>query len=409
MDSYIVKQPINDENNEVFAYEVKYIVAGKQLSKYTDAEAAEAVGGLLLKFSSDDMLEQKKVFVTFTPNLLFRNVPQMFSPDKLIIQVDDEILLYPQAVKSIDKLRKEGYEIALKGFEFNSRYFAVIEYVDYIKINFSRDFSSLTSVIELANHFGKQIVAYGVDDQNSFNCAKQVGVRYKQGKFIGTLLPEKVKKVKHLESNFFQLMVAITRDEPNFDEIEQMISLDVTLTYELLRLANSAYFALRNKATTVHQALVVLGISQLRQWIYLLSFQRDSGIPSEFIKLSFLRANFAQELVPYAKNIGLSTGEAYILGMFSTLESLLEVSLADALEKLDISDAIKEALLHRTGRAGELYQLILCYEDGDWIGMSNSAEELDIPVNLVSQKYFECVDTVNTIWERIMSEPNRVD
>ncbi len=398
MDSYIVKQPINNEHNEVFAYEIKYVVSGKQLSKYTDAEAAEAVGGLLLRFSSEEMVDDKKSFVTFTPNLLFRGVPKMFSPERLIIQVDDEILLYPQAPKAIDKLRNEGYEIALKGFEFNSRYFSVIEYVDYIKINFSRDFSSLTSVIELANHFGKEIIAYKVDDQNSFNCAKQVGVRYKQGKFIGTLLPEKVKKIKHLESNFFQLMVAITRDEPNFEEIEGLISLDVTLTYELLRLANSAYFALRNKATTVHQALVVLGISQLRQWIYLLSFQRDSGIPSEFIKLSFLRANFAQALLPYTQKTGLSAGEAYILGMFSTLESLL-----------DVSPIIKTALLTKEGDAGILYDLILKYEVGDWIGMSNCADDLEIPVNVISQKYFECVDTVNSIWERIMSEPNRVD
>ena len=44
---------------------------------------------------------------------------------------------------------------------------------------------------------------------------------------------------------------------------------------------NSAYFALRNRATDVHQAIMVLGIGQLRQWIYLMGAGNEgsSAVP----------------------------------------------------------------------------------------------------------------------------------
>ena len=62
-------------------------------------------------------------------------------------------------------------------------------------------------------------------------------------------------------------MVAINQDDPNVEEIEKLISMDAVLTYSLLKLVNSSYYALRNQATDVHQAIVVMGLGQLRQWI----------------------------------------------------------------------------------------------------------------------------------------------
>lgn len=94
------------------------------------------------------------------------------------------------------------------------------------------------------------------------------------------------------------------------------------------------------------------------------------------------------------------------MGMFSTLGSLLDIPLAEALKELSISEHIVDALLKQEGRAGLLYSLVLYYEQGNWIGMTNNAEELEIPVNIISQKYFECVDMMNETWENLsaMSE-----
>ena len=182
-------------------------------------------------------------------------------------------------------------------------------------------------------------------------------------------------------------------------KLKASFSRDVSLTYSLLKLVNSAYFALRNRAKSVKQALVILGLGQLKQWIYLLSFKQDDGsMPDELIKISFLRATFSAELVGFASNMPISRSEAYLMGMFSTLGKLMRMPLNEVLVQLPVGDEIKDALLKQEGRAGLLYKLIMAYEKADWKAMSESAAELNIPQSIIAQKYFECVENVNTTW-----------
>ena len=74
-----------------------------------------------------------------------------------------------------------------------------------------------------------------------------------------------------------------------------------------------------------------------------------------------------------------------------------------ALKELAISDDIKEALLTGRGSCGTLYRLVLCYEQADWPGMSNCAQSLGIPVELLTKTYFECVENVNHTWSELMA------
>lgn len=397
--SYIVRQPIHDKNNELYAYEILYVEDNYAETAGGDMAAATAIETLLVEFQQKGLLEGKIAFVNFTPKLLIRNVPQMFDPDKLVIQIDEEALLDPLAMQIVKQYRKKNYKIALKGFEFNNRYISALENVDMIKINFNQVDEPKKSVIEIAKGLEKTVVAYNVNDEKTYHIAKLIGVKYMQGSYIGAVLPQKVPKLNHLQGNFFQLMVAVTKEEADFNEIEGLIARDVTMTYALLKLVNSAYFALRNEVESVHQALVVLGIAQLRQWIYVLSLRPDSKeMPSEFIKTSFLRANFCSELLPLAKDVPISKAEAYLLGMFSTLGALMDIPLEEALSGLNISEHITQALVTHEGRAGILYDLVLDYEKGNWVSMSNHADELGLPVDAIAQKYFDCMAMVDDIW-----------
>ena len=130
----------------------------------------------------------------------------------------------------------------------------------------------------------------------------------------------------------------------------------------------------------------------------------------ELVKLSFLRAMFASELVILAHDMPISRSEGYLLGMFSTLDKLMDISLDEALEQLPISDEIKNGLLKGEGKAGILLSLVLSYEKADWRNMSTAAEELGIPSSLIAQKYFECVENVNDIWNSLtQANDNMID
>lgn len=399
MDSYIVRQALVNENQQTFGYEILY-TDNQFKSDYTDdATAANAIENFLSSMDSERFLDGRTAFLTFTSNLLEKGIPKMFKTNKLVIQIEDSLITNPFSQNLITKYKQNGYKIAVVDFEFAPRFFGILDIVDYIKVNFGNNNPSVENIVKIGKSFGKKIIAYNIENQEAYDKARALNCTYYQGSFVSEKMPTTVKKVNYLQSNFFLLMVAVTKDEPDIDEIESIISRDVSLTFSLLRLVNSAYFALRNRARSVKQALVILGLGQLKQWIYLLSFKQDDGsMPDELIKISFLRATFASELLEFANDMPISRSEAYLLGMFSTLGKLMQVSLEEALDQLPISDEIKLALLNMEGRTGLLYQLILSYEKADWKTMSSCASKLGIPQSMIAQKYFECVENVNNIW-----------
>ncbi|MEG2537774.1 MAG: HDOD domain-containing protein [Hydrogenoanaerobacterium sp.] len=406
----VVRQPIISSNKELLGYEILYQDGASSLYNQADTQAANAIENFLLEFDSEKFLEGKTAFLTFTPNLLLKNIPRMFKPEKLVIQIEDSSIIHPLAQKIIYRYKKQGYKIAVKNFEFSPRYFALLDVVDIIKLDFAKLDVSQKSIVDIGESFQKQIIAYNVNTPEAYAHAIELGCKYLQGTAVAEAMSSQVKRMDHMQSNFFQLVVAVTKDEPDVDAIAEIISRDVTLAFSLIKLVNSAYFALRNKAKSVKQALVVLGLGQLKQWVYLLSFKQSDGqFSTELVKISFLRANFCSELSQFIPNLPISKSEAYLMGMFSTLGLLMEVPLEDALTELPISDEVKQALLTGEGRCGMLYRLVGAYEKASWDEVSTKARELNIPENIISQKYFECVEYVNQIWSELMSVSDEVE
>lgn len=405
MDNYIARQPIMDGSGTITAYELLYHQDSASASNPRDARAAQTIIQFFNQIDEDSFLDGKDAFLTFPPTLLMQNVPRVFSPDKLVIQIEDDVLVHPVARMIIQRYKRQGYRLAIMGFQFNSRFMNMLGFVDILKINFA-DFQEdkFSTYLSIAKEFGLKLAAYNVNTPQAREWATKQGFDYIQGSEVAAITQSRPQKaLEHLQANFFQLMAAVTREEPDLDEIAELIRMDVTLTFSLLKLVNSSYFALPNRVKDVKQALTILGLGQLRQWIYLLSFNGDESSAAELIKLSFQRAVFCQELVELAPDFPITAGEGYMLGMFSTLDQLLGVSLEKALSQLPISDMIKEALISKTGPCSTIYELSLAYEQGQWNSVSRLAGELNIPLDAIAQKYLQAVDYVTVTWANIIS------
>lgn len=405
METCIVRQPILNQDQKVVAYELLYPQDGSTLYNQMDYRVANTIQNFFMELDQSNFLGDKDTFLTFTPNLLMKNVPRIFSEKRLVIQIDDNIIIHPLAQKIIYRYKKQGYRLALNKFEFSPRHLGIIDVIDVIKIDFSNpDDPSISNIVNVAHSFKKKIVAYKVDSQRALEKAEELGCDYVQGTSVAELATTSVRRMQHLPSNFFQLIVAITKDEPDLEEVARLIEQDVTLAYALIKMVNSAYFALRNKVKSIKQALTVLGLGQLKQWVYLLSFQGEEGdVSEELIRISFLRGNFCQSLSESIENCPVSRSEAYLLGMFSTLGVLMQVPLEDAIKDLPISDELRDGLTGGEGFCGTLLQVVLSYEKADWRTMRKAAEKLNLPVDLVSQKYLDSAEYVNTIWTELMS------
>ncbi len=410
---YIVRCPIKDVQSQIIGYELLYHGENQAYGTGSDDGAGKAsefaVADTIYNFltqNSEKSLKGSLNFMTFTTTLLMKKVPRLFAKSDLVIQIDDSVIIHPLAMHLVQQYAREGYQIAINEFQFAPRYLSLIGDIDYIKLNFhSMGEMTIHNVVEIAHGMGKKCIATDIEDAETYSKAVEAGVDALEGSYVAAKLATRAHTSGYMQSNFFRLMVAVTKDEPDIEEIERIISMDATLTYALLRVSNSVHFATRNRATTIRQAIMNLGISQLKQWIYLLSASNAENEidprSEEFLKLSFMRANFCSELVGYTKKVPLSRGEAYLMGMFSTLNYLVDAPMEEILSEVSASDEVKDALLTREGPSGALYDLALSYESADWGKVNKLAEELGIPTNLLTSLYFDCMESANELWKTI--------
>lgn len=414
---YIVRQPIKNLEDKVVAYEIQYYGDNQSLgadsSPTNDFAAADTIYNFLT-MNMEKLLRGTLHFMTFTTTLLLKKTPRFFDKEELVIQIDDSVIIQPLAMRMVQQYAKEGYKIAVNEFQFAPRYLGIMDSIDYIKLNFkTTPEMTLKNVIEIAHSMNKQCIAIGVDTEELYNRAQKLQVDSMQGVYVAEKLAIRAHNSGYLQSNFFRLMVAVTKEEPDVEEIEQIISVDATLTYGILKMANSCYFALRHSVSTVRQAIMTMGLGELKQWVYLLSAsnaenQMEEGA-EEFLKLSFMRGSFCSSLMNYAKGVPISRPEAYLMGMFSTLHYLIDAPLSEILEQIPLCKEAKEGLLNHAGPCGQLYDLVLAYEWGDWAKIDAMAAALSIPTNLITSLYFNCVEDVNRIWNEMTNpEPTQM-
>ena len=411
---YIVRRPIKDTASRVIGYEILYHGENTLYGKDVPEQGKEtqvnefAVADTIYSFLTQnaERVRGSLNFMTFTTTLLMKKVPHLFDKEDLVIQIDDSVIIHPLAMHFVQMYKKEGYRIAVNDFQFAPRYVALIDQIDYIKLDFAHmSDASLRNLIEIASSMGKHCIACNVDTEELYQKALSYGVSELEGEAVAAKLASQAHDSSYLQSSFFRLLIAISKDEPDIDEIEQIISMDATLTYALLRLANTVQFATRNRTTTVHQAVMNIGITQLQRWIYLLCAGNEQGevdeFFEEFLKLSFMRANLCSALLNHTNRVPISKNDAYLMGMFSTLDYLIDAPIEVTLEQIAISDDIKNALLRREGPAGALYALVRCYEDADWESVTRLCDALGIAPNLLTSLYFECMEQAEEIWKSV--------
>ncbi len=420
MSRYIVRQPIKSStDNGIIGHEILYHGAnqafnvGPRSGASSEFAAADTIYNFLTA-NTDKLLSGSLNFMTFTTTLLLRRAPYLFNKDDLIIQIDDSVIIHPLAMYVVRQYKQEGYKIAVNQFQFSQRYLSIMDTIDYIKfdVGFVQD-STAQSMVKIAKGMGKQCICTGINSKELYDKAINLGVDALEGSFVAENISTKAYSSDYLQSNFFRLMVAVTRDEPTIDEIEEIVSVDATLTYGLLKMVNSCYFALRHRVDSIRQAVMTVGLRELKQWVYLLSASTENGemdsSSEEILRLSFMRANFCSRLAGYAQDMTISRQDAYLMGMFSTLGYLIDADLEEILEQLPLREEIKQALIFKTGRAGILFDLVVQYEKAQWEETENLVVELGIPPQQLTEVYFQCMEEVSNIWGDITKpEPSQV-
>jgi EAL and modified HD-GYP domain-containing signal transduction protein len=170
----------------------------------------------------------------------------------------------------------------------------------------------------------------------------------------------------------------------------------------LLRYTNSALFQRSAKTESIPRALLTLGEDSIRRWVALVTLPMlATNKPSELVKLSLVWARFCEQLSQLAGRG--RPNETFLMGMFSLLDALIDQPLDEALRRVAIGNDVTEVLLGTApddGFLSCLYQLIRCYELGNWDEVDRLSELCKIPSAAIREAYLD-----STVWAQQVISP----
>ena len=139
MDVYMARQPIFDQDNNLYAYELLYRSNGTE-NIYNgvsgDESTADVFTNAFFGLNVKNVIGNARAFINFTENLLRRGIPKLISPDILVVEVLENQLTDNDLLDSVQELRELGYTIALDDFEYSNAYSELFQLGDLVKIDF---------------------------------------------------------------------------------------------------------------------------------------------------------------------------------------------------------------------------------------------------------------------------------
>ena len=175
-----------------------------------------------------------------------------------------------------------------------------------------------------------------------------------------------------------QLLRDVNKIGVSPEELAEVVQRDVGLTYQLLRLVNSAWFGLRYKIMSIRHALVLLGMRETQRWASTMAMCLvTDDKPGALLELALTRAKFAESLAlqgPMANR----ASEFFLLGMFSLLDAITDRPMEEILGEVALAEGVKQAILGRSGDCLPIYKAVLAYEHGLWVLFGDLAKEIGI-------------------------------
>ena len=188
-------------------------------------------------------------------------------------------------------------------------------------------------------------------------------------------------------------LLNLLRDSNTKDgELESAFQTDVALVYKLLRIVNAAAVGGRG-ITSISHAVRLIGRDALHRWlsVILVATLGEKGDVSHELALTAMTRARMCELISKNASRRLDPGSAFIVGLLSLLDVLLEIPMDTILAKLELSDDVRAALLDRKGPFAPALRVVEAYEQAEWDLAQSFAEAAAVSAETLPNLYIDAL------------------
>ena len=185
MARYIARQAIFNTKSQALGYEFLYRAKAENFARITDPEYASlSVLNDLATVGIEELAGGCKVFLNCTHDLLVKGSVRRLPSKNIVVEIVETTQPDRKLLRSCAELKAEGFAIALDDFVPNELTKPLLEFADYIKIDFRS--TPLHECERILQRYAKttQFVAEKIETQAECEAAQAMGYSLFQGFFL---------------------------------------------------------------------------------------------------------------------------------------------------------------------------------------------------------------------------------
>ena len=361
----LARQPIYDASLNVVAFELLYRSISPDAAEIRNGDEASsrvllsAFGGAGIM----DITDGRPAYINFTKHLIIN--PPPVDPQHLVIEVLEDVLVTPELLDSVRRLRAQGYRIALDDFQHHPSLEPLVELADIVKLDvLELGEVKLRAEVRQLRNYPVRLLAEKIESWEMYNQCVDLGFSFFQGFFLARPQLLHGRRSAPARPAIAALMAQLADPDIGIAELTTTVSADPVLSFNLIRLVNSPLYRRAQPIESVREAIFALGVERVRGWCYLVALAGIGGKPSELTRIAMRRARFCELLGEIAT--GAVPGRCFTAGILSTLDAFMDAELGELLASLALSGEMHAALLAREGCMGVVLDTALAFETGSW-------------------------------------------
>jgi EAL and modified HD-GYP domain-containing signal transduction protein len=367
MSFLIAKQPIFDKEGKIIAYEVYLRKKGNLLEYPKEVpynRSAYIIVEILAEHGVDRVGEGRRVMLNVSVDALLNKAFENLPMEKLIFellkpQIQVGGVTITQTLKSMSRFKEAGALFA-SHYELleDERYQQFVEESFFVSVDFPR---LNDRRIEQLKAKGKKIIVTKIETKEQYEEALKVGDFFEGNYLESPYILKEFEIAPYLKTTLLRLM-SVVYSAQSTKEIAEFISYDVGLTAKLLRFVNSAYFSPIQEIKSVEQACSMLGLKNLRNFIFLLAMNDYISVENPKLwKRSLVRALLAKSI---AERIAPDFEDAaYLAGLFSLIDEILGVDKISFLRDIHLDKLIIDAYTGENERLKKILDIVSQLEE----------------------------------------------
>ena len=392
----IARQAIVDANRAVFGYEL--FDRSTTAREHTAATDAALLFNALSSAGVKAVGSKKLVFINCTRDSLRGGHLELVHPDKVVLEVPalddpdpsaDDIEYHLQPLLA---LNKRGFRIALNQEALRPIYAPWLALTAFIKLDMTAFApEQAKDLVKFARTYTRaQIVAEKVETPEQHALMAQLEVKLFQGYWFSQPALVKTQTLRPSHATIIQL-INLVRNQAETTEIEALLKKDPTLSFNLLRFINSSGFGLSCEITSFRHAVMILGFKKLFRWAALLltTSRADNAAPA-IGTMAVVRGRL-MELLAAELLRPEECDNAFVVGVFSMLDTMLGIPMEEALDSLALPEPVLDALLHNRGVFAPFLALTKACESGDDTLFAHHVDALNLSSRQVNMAHMEAL------------------